>query len=966
MAEAIVTSVAGIVGGSLIDVAKRKISYIWNYTENVEKLKNEAEKLKIMRGAVQQQKDSATHKADNLLSGVQEWVDKVDADIAMAEEFLGEANLSCFGMCCSNWCTLYHYGKTATKMYPSLREHQERGKGYESCVSVSTPAPGRLDVYENKNLDDIVTQNSCLEDIMTAIEDETKQIIGIYGIGGVGKTTLAMEVSARVKHLFTEVAFTAVSQTVNAEKIQKDLEVTRKRIVKGEKVLVILDDVWEKLDLQELCIPWGTNYRNCKILLTSRSEDVCEKMNAHSICVSVLQENEAWILFKRVVGEQVDADADLKRIAVKVAEECGGLPLFLNAVGNALKTKSIEEWDKALTRLHEHSPARIDREIGKAFTRLKLSYDFLEDDEAQSCFLLCGLFPEDKEICLVDLVYLAVGLAKFHGLKSIEDARQRVQDAVKILTSSGLLLNGYTEGYTKLHDVVRDVVLLIASEGKNNFLVKAGKGLTEWLPRDNELESYTGISLIYNKISKLPNYELRLPRLDTFLIYRNNELPMFSDELIKGMKEVRVFDMSWCKDQALPQSFKFLTKLRMLDLQGNKSLHDISILGEMKELEILIVHDTGIKEIPQEIGQLVNLRRLDARKCKNLSHVVPGVISNLWRLEELCIGFMWVHEGICDRIVEIMNLSNLTYLDLHVPRYDVIPEGFNLRNLKGFVIQIGGDFEYYPGANIKRRHLVITAGYVEIPFLKLLKQLTETSHSIHLNSITNLNNILPQLYHEGFYDLEHIELANCPNVSCLVDTANWDQLHTINSSKHVGEANIMEKFFEKLKHLDLYSLHGMEVLWNCPYQYISLSNLATLRISWCSKLVKVFPVSVAQGLVNLQNLRIEFSPSLKEVIWDGDEEAKHAEHIVFHSLSTITLWGLKRLERFYSGYSTIKYPSLVDVYIVGCESLEKWGPGIHETPKLKFVENVPLEGPESINDAVAKHKETQVSNNLST
>ncbi|GKE51637.1 hypothetical protein Tco_1486793 [Tanacetum coccineum] len=199
---------------------------------------------------------------------------------------------------------------------------------------------------------------------------------------------------------------------------------------------------------------------------------------------------------------------------------------------------------------------------------------------------------------------------------------------------------------------------------------------------------------------------------------------------------------------------------------------------------------------------------------------------------------MWVREGICDRIVEIMNLSNLTYLDLHVPRYDVIPKGFSPRNLKGFVIQIGGDFGYYSEVNIKRRHLVITDGNVEIPFLKLLKQLTETS----------------------FNELEHIWLEYCPDVSCLVDTANWDQLHTMNSSKHVGEANIMEKFFEKLKHLDLNVLDGMEVLWKCPNQYI-----------------------------------------------------------------------------------------------YGCESLKKWGPGIHETPKLKFVNyDVPLDGPQSIKDAIPK------------
>ncbi|GJX58884.1 hypothetical protein Tco_0290274 [Tanacetum coccineum] len=146
------------------------------------------------------------------------------------------------------------------------------------------------------------------------------------------------------------------------------------------------------------------------------------------------------------------------------------------------------------------------------------------------------MFREDASILLEDLVYYAVGLAKFHDLKSMEDARQRVEDAVKILTSSGLLLNLVNKRYTRMHDVVRDVALLIASEGKNNFLVEAGKGLTEWLPRNNELESYTGISLMNNKITKLPNYELHLPHLEVFLISYNDELPMFSDELVQGMK----------------------------------------------------------------------------------------------------------------------------------------------------------------------------------------------------------------------------------------------------------------------------------------------------------------------------------------------------------------------------------------------------------------------------------------------
>nr|GEY83783.1 hypothetical protein [Tanacetum cinerariifolium] len=212
-------------------------------------------------------------------------------------------------------------------------------------------------------------------------------------------------------------------------------------------------------------------------------------------------------------GDGVETNANLKRVAMKVVEECVGLSLFLKAVGNALKTKSIKNWERALTRLQEDAPSSIDPEITQAFTRLKLSYDFLEN-EAQSCFLLRFSMPQN------------------HG-----GARQRVEDAVKILTSFGLLLKLKDKRYTKMQDVVRDVALLIASKGENNFLVEAGKGLTEWLPRNNELESYTGISLTENAITKLPDYELHLPHLEVFLrLYLSMNTSNRLDEIKKKMK----------------------------------------------------------------------------------------------------------------------------------------------------------------------------------------------------------------------------------------------------------------------------------------------------------------------------------------------------------------------------------------------------------------------------------------------
>ncbi|GKE29369.1 NB-ARC domains-containing protein [Tanacetum coccineum] len=640
------------------------------------------------------------------------------------------------------------------------------------------------------------------------------------------------------------------------------------------------------------------------------------------------------------------------------------MPLFLKAVGNALKTKSIQDWERALTRLQEHAPSSIDPEIGQAFTLLKLSYDFL-DNEVQSCFLLCCMFQEDEKILLEKLVYYGVGLAKFHGLKSMEDARQRVEDAVKILTSSGLLLNLEDNTNTKMHDVVRDVALLIASEGKNNFLVEAGKGLTEWLPRSNELERYTGISLRDNKIRRLPNYELHLPHLEIFLVSDNRQLATFSNKVFQCMREVKVLDMEYC-NQSMLHPFKLLTKLRVLNLRDNIYLVDISILGEMKDLEILILNNTGINEIPQEIGNLVNLRRLEVLGCKYLSLVAPGVISKLWRLEELRIGFARIDGGIYDRIVEVMNLSKLTYLDLAVPCFDVIPEGFNFGKLKRFGFQIGVREHASLGGNLNsifERCLLIEAVDVEIPLLKWTKKVIKARPATILDSIENINNIMPNLYHGGFNEFEHIVLKRCPNVSYLVDIAD-------------GEGKLNEKFFGKLNHLELRSLDRLKALWNCKLdQYISLSNLVTLQLFECNKLVRLFSVSVAQGLDNLQNIIISKCENLEEVFWDGDEETNkgetgHSESIVFRSLAKIHFSALGKLERFYSGYSTIKYPSLVDVVIAYCRSMKTWGPGIHEAPKLKFVREFPLDGgPDAtINNIVAEIYEAdheRLGNNIS-
>ncbi|XP_021975223.1 disease resistance protein At4g27190-like [Helianthus annuus] len=368
MAEACISSVIGKVVDLLFGVAIKEISYMCNCSENVEKYKNEVEKLSSMKGRVQQHIDLARSKGEVLLEGVEEWMKKADDYTSKATQFTNG------------------------------------GEDQEKCFHLS---PRFTDTYQSKNLDDIITQKSTLEEIIRAIEDETIQIIGINGLGGVGKTTLANEVAKELKNQFDDLVFITVSKIVDVKVIQEKVGNAASRIIKGEKVLIILDDVWEELKLEELDIPCGSEYKNCKILLTSRSKDVCAAMNAQkNILVNPLQEEEAWTLFERVIDKSEWNDT-LKEVALKIVKECGGLPLFIQAVGKALKDKELKIWEAALRRLQ----APMDGDVSykkEGILQLKLSYDHLEDEVAKSLFLLCSMFPEDGNIGLKTLTFLYV------------------------------------------------------------------------------------------------------------------------------------------------------------------------------------------------------------------------------------------------------------------------------------------------------------------------------------------------------------------------------------------------------------------------------------------------------------------------------------------------------------------------------------------------------------------------------
>ncbi|KAL5574999.1 hypothetical protein UlMin_016698 [Ulmus minor] len=140
---------------------------------------------------------------------------------------------------------------------------------------------------------------------------------------------LAKEIAKKTKNegLFLEVATVVVSQTPDVIKIQQEIaeqlgltffEKTQKmradrlrdRLRKEHKLLIVLDDIWDELELGNVGIHFEDDQKGCKLLFTSRSQDVLSNLMGvdKNFLIKPLSSSEAMNLFKKMVGVRAEQD----------------------------------------------------------------------------------------------------------------------------------------------------------------------------------------------------------------------------------------------------------------------------------------------------------------------------------------------------------------------------------------------------------------------------------------------------------------------------------------------------------------------------------------------------------------------------------------------------------------------------------------------------------------------------------
>ncbi|KAH9687093.1 Disease resistance protein [Citrus sinensis] len=991
---------------SLFNPITRQISYVFKYQSYIDELKDQVKQLGYKREMVQQPVNHARLQGDELYKRVTDWLHSVDEFISegVAKSIIDDeerAKKFCFKGLCPNLMSRYKLSKQAAKAAKAAASLM--GKGNFSNVSYRPP-PESTVLRDGKDNEAFDSRKKVLQDVTEALKDDKLNIIGVYGMGGVGKTTLVKQVAKKMMEdkLFDKVVMAELTQTPDDQEIQKKLAFDLgmefdlnesilhranrlRRGLKNEKrVLVILDNIWKKLEFEEVGIPSGDadekdtkdDQRRCTIILTSRSRDLLsiEMKSQKNFQIDALPPKEALQLFEKIVGDSTKIST-FQSIANEIVERCGGLPVALSTVANALKTKEPDFWKDALNQLRRSDAREIHGMQANVYTSIKLSYDFLESEEAKSLFLLCGLYSEGDATHVSDLLRYGVGWGLFENVYTLEEARSRVHRLIDNLKSSCLLLDGDAEDEVKMHDVIHVVAVSIAA-GKRMFNIPNVADLEKKM-EETIRKGPIAISLPQRDIQELPE-RLQCPNLQLFLLFREGNGPMqISDHFFEGTEELKVLDFTGIHFSSLPSSLGRLINLQTLCLDWCQ-LEDVAAIGQLKKLEILSFRGSNIKQLPLEIGQLTRLQLLDLSNCWSLEVIPPNVISKLSRLEELYMDIsfsQWdkVEGGSNASLAELKGLSKLTTLNIQVPDAQILPQEWVSVELQSYRICIGN--KWWSSWSVKSglSRLMKLQGLEEFGILLQnyrMKLLLKRTEYLYLGELKGVQNVVHELDDgEGFPRLKRLRVKSCSEI-----------LHIVGS---VGR--VRRKVFPLLESLSLSYLNNLETI--CDSQLTedqSFSNLRIIKVRYCQKLKQLFSFSIAKNLLRLQKVEVDdcddlemiFGPDrekpttslgFNEIIADEDtapkvgipsslvnlnvsrcdkieeiirhvgEEAKE-NRIAFSKLKVLILDYLPTLTSFCLENYTLEFPSLERVSMTHCPNMKTFSHGILSTPKLHKVQ----------------------------
>jgi len=524
--------------------------------------------------------------------------------------------------------------------------------------------------------------------------DAAPRYVGVWGMGGVGKTLLLQRLygSPKVRGHFQGAKFIwrTVGETPDIKsqyhslseelglkpELNLALEDYKLKLYNQfiqKRVFLVLDDVWEDKAFDSLDLAKG---KGSVTLLSTRLQSILKRASPY-----IRQENmtplsweDSWSLFcVHAFRPPFNVPCELKEVAQSMAKECEGLPLALKVIGRAMfgKTSPELEWDPLEKKLSESrmQERSVEEEL---YERLKLGYDLLSEDDwrLKDCFLYFAAFPEDHFFQFEDVVYHLIG----EGLVPAHDGDEPTADALSLLNKlcerSFIETNREVGAHESrslefklhedvrdllpftVHDVMRDLAFYILEKdcgtppAKQLYFYRADQNLEEFPEECTSIPEALRLSLHSNELETLPE-SFYAPKLVS-LILATNDLILLRASFFRSCLKLRVLDLCEGYFQDLPEEVFDLKDLVYLGLSRCENLQILpDAVGKLHLLKVLdLSFCSSLPYLPSGIVALTSLQVLDVYSCWNLkwAECTPsGIISGeSWdptikaTLEDIC------------------------------------------------------------------------------------------------------------------------------------------------------------------------------------------------------------------------------------------------------------------------------------------------------------------------------------------
>ncbi|XP_039171519.1 probable disease resistance protein At4g27220 isoform X6 [Eucalyptus grandis] len=728
-----------------------------------------------------------------------------------------------------------------------------------------------------------------VNEIFSNLKQDNFSRIGVYGMGGVGKTAILTHVYNRLlEDLDSDVFWVAVPQDFSVYALQEEIanavgldnlsnekDVRRRagllygHLNMKNRSILILDGLWMHFEVKEVGIPVETG--KLKLVVTTRSLEVCRMMLCQKqIKIGLLDMEDTGWLFSKTLCVAGLLPSEVEQIASSLLDRCCGLPLAIIEIATRLRgVEKVHEWRDMLGKL-EDSKMELD-----VFKRLQLSYVNLGNDQVQQCFLhlilrfgealvLSGASGEEELIeSFIDEGLLG-GIATRQGL---HDQGNTILDKIR----GSCLLDPDIE-YRCLHPLTRDMALRMVTS--TTHIVKACMGLKE-IPEEvfwnDHLEK---VFLQGNDIEEIPDgISPNCPKLTSLYLNGNDMLGVIHESFFRHLKGLTVLDLCYTGITELPDSISQLESLEALLLQSCLALRFIPSVGKLGSLRKLDLQGCqSLEEAPEGMEMLVKLRYL-ALDGTMIETLPEGVLEKLVNLQYLAIEKLRAGEEVKSTKLEALYCSVA-----HVETFNACVGSLVRNSCRRYTLAAPNAYRLWLVDDPDRSILI--DGWDHI------------AASVDGTSGDGCA-LLPE-------SVQSLELSRCHKIKRVVE---WEWLTTL---------------LPNLEKIIVHSCEKLEEIIHGPLPSRATCRLTYLEVSGCNNIKReLLTEDMLLHLPFLQEILVKDCKGIEVIIGTVAEMT----HRSFPKITNLGLWNLPELKSICDG--TTSWDTLRQISIDNCPKLKR-------------------------------------------